>query len=263
MYFGLENISIKFGTRRILENITIDFAKGKITSIIGKNGCGKSSMLKTVSKAVHQETGNIIFQEKKLQDYKQKEIAKRIAILPQIHDVMPAVEVRTLISYGRYPHINKFKGLTKEDSDIIDNVMERMGLTAYKFRMLNTLSGGERQRAWIAMTLCQQPEVLILDEPTTFLDINNQIEILEIIKNLNEELGLTIIMVLHDINLSVKYSHYICAIKDAHVYAHTESHNIIDKKVLSDVFSVDSDIYTDERAGCPFFIAQKQNIGAY
>ena len=258
MYFGFKNISIKFGSRQIIDDVTIDFKKGKITSIIGKNGCGKSSMLKVISKAVHPECGEIIFNDINLRLFQQKEVAKRIAILPQIHDVQPAVEVRTLVSYGRYPHINKFRGLTPEDGRIVDDVIERMGLTPYRFRMLNTLSGGERQRAWIAMTLCQQPEILILDEPTTFLDINNQIEILEIIKELNIQLGLTIILVLHDINLSVKYSDYICAIKDKKVYAYTESDNIIDKKVLSDVFSIDSDIYTDERSGCPFFIAQKQ-----
>ncbi len=258
MYFGLKDLSIKFGQRRIIDNVTIDFTKGKITSIIGKNGCGKSSMLKVVSKAIQPEKGDVFFEGKNLRHFSQKEIAKKIAILPQIHDVIPAVELRTLVSYGRYPHMNKFKGLTQEDGQIIDETIEKMGLTDYRFRMLNTLSGGERQRAWIAMTLCQQPDILILDEPTTFLDINNQIEILEIIKKLNEEMGLTIIMVLHDINLSVKYSHYICAIKDSHVYTHTEANNIVDKKTLSEVFSIDSDIYTDERAGCPFFIAQKQ-----
>lgn len=257
MYFGLKDISIKYGNRRIIENVNIDFAEGKITSIIGKNGCGKSSMLKIISHAVHQETGFIILEGKNLEEYKQKEVAKKIAILPQVQDVTPNVELRTLVSYGRYPHMNKFKGMTKYDGEIVDEVIERIGLTPLRFRMINTLSGGERQRSWLAMTICQQPKILILDEPTTFLDINNQIEILELIKKLNEDLGITIIMVLHDINLSIRYSHYLCAIKDKHVYAHGDAKTMISKELLSDVFAIDVDIYKDERSGCPFFIAQK------
>lgn len=258
MYFCFNNISIKYGKKKIIENVTIDFPKGKITTIIGKNGCGKSSMLRLVSKAVKQEKGNVIFEDRCIKTYKPKDLAKRIAMLPQIRQSPSNIDVRTLVSYGRFPHINKFRGMTLEDKQIIDDIIELTGLSKLQYQPIVTLSGGEQQRAWIAMTICQKPEILILDEPTTFLDIGYQLEVLELVKKLNDEMGITIIMVLHDVNLAAKYSHYLCAIKDRELYCYGNAKEILNKKTLRDVFGIEGDIYEDKKSSSPFFIPQTQ-----
>lgn len=185
MYFGFKDITIQYGKKKILENLSVEFPKGKITTIIGKNGCGKSSLLKTVSKAVLPRQGEVIYEGKRLDRYSPKFLAQKIAYLAQVHTSPPDIDVRTLVSYGRYPYSKFGRGLTEKDTVIIDNALERTGLSGLQNQILATLSGGERQRAWIAMTICQEPEILILDEPTTYLDISYQVEVLELIRKLN------------------------------------------------------------------------------
>ncbi|MDR0856142.1 MAG: ABC transporter ATP-binding protein, partial [Clostridiales bacterium] len=174
MYFGFQNISIKYGKKRVIENLSADFPKGKIVTIIGKNGCGKSSLLKTVSRAVRPDTGAVIYEDRPLNSYKPKFAARKIAYLPQVRDSPPDIDVKTLVSYGRYPHIRFGRGMTRADADTVDRALRLTGLAHLKYQTLATLSGGERQRAWIAMTICQEPEILILDEPTTYLDVGYQ-----------------------------------------------------------------------------------------
>ena len=164
MYFGFKNITIKYGDNEVLKDVTIDFPKGKTSTIIGANGCGKSSLLKIVSRAVKPTTGEVIFCGKPLKSYNTKDLAKKIAYLPQIHTSPEDIDVKTLVSYGRFPYKKWGRGLTQEDIKIIDETIALTGLKSIEDRMLNNLSGGERQRAWIAMTICQQPEIIILDE---------------------------------------------------------------------------------------------------
>lgn len=175
---------------------------------------GKSSLLKTISKAVTPRNGQIIYQDKKLSQYPPKILAQKIAYLAQVHTSPPDIDVRTLVSYGRYPHSKFGRGLTARDGEVIDKALSLTGLESLQNQILSTLSGGERQRAWIAMTICQEPEILVLDEPTTYLDISYQVEVLELVRKLNRELGITIIMVLHDLNLAARYSDRLYAIKD-------------------------------------------------
>lgn len=257
MYFGFDNVSIAYGKRQILENITMDFEKGKITTIIGPNGCGKSSLLKTISRVVTPVAGTPVYEDKPIREYSPKELAKKIAYLPQIHMSPKDINIKTLVSYGRFPYKRFGSGITMEDRKIIDETLELTGLSHMGERMLNNLSGGEKQRAWIAMTICQQPEILLLDEPITYLDIGYQVEVLELIKELGERLKITIVMVLHDMNFTARYSNRIYVLKGHHVYDYGKPDAIIDHDNMEHVFSIDSQIVRDEKNDCPFMIPEK------
>lgn len=253
MYFTFEDISISYGKKNVLDHITLEFQKGSINTIIGKNGCGKSSLLKTLTKKVDY-TGRLIFENKELSSYKKKELARRIAYLPQIHSSPEDITVRTLVGYGRYPYTKFGHSLNDEDEKKIDFALEAAGLTHLQHQETQTLSGGERQRAWIAMCICQDPEVLILDEPTTYLDLSYQVEVLELIKKLNQELGITIIMVLHDLNLSARYSDFLYAIKDHKVYQVGKPEEMINEKNLEELFNIKAKVIFDNENRCPYFI---------
>ena len=258
MYFGFKNITIKYGDNEVLKDVTIDFPKGKTSTIIGANGCGKSSLLKIVSRAVKPTTGEVIFCGKPLKSYNTKDLAKKIAYLPQIHTSPEDIDVKTLVSYGRFPYKKWGRGLTQEDIKIIDETIALTGLKSIEDRMLNNLSGGERQRAWIAMTICQQPEIIILDEPITYLDVGYQLEVMEMVKEMGEKLKITIIMVLHDINLAARYSHNILAIKGKQVLKSGTPRSMITKETMKKVYNIGSQICEDEINGCPFMIPEKE-----
>lgn len=257
MYFGFRNISVKYGKKEVLRNLSLDIPKGKIVTLIGQNGCGKSTLLKTVSKAVTPEKGEVIYLDKKLSAFPPKQLAQKIAYLSQVHESPPDIDVRTLVSYGRFPYSRFGRGMTADDAAVIDRALSLTGLTQLGERILATLSGGERQRARIAMTIAQEPEILILDEPTTYLDIGYQVEVLELVRRLNRDLGITILMVLHDINLAARYSDCLAAIRNCGLFTVGTPDEIVTVQNLRDIFGVDADIYRDRVHGCPYFIPQK------
>ena len=257
MYFGFQDITIAFGKRTILEHVTMDFQQGKLTTIIGPNGCGKSSLIKTVCRTVAPITGSAVFQDKPIQAYPPKELARRIAYLPQVHMSPRDIDIRTLVSYGRYPYKKFGQGMTEEDSRIVDEALELTGLSHMGNRLLNNLSGGEKQRAWIAMTIFQQPEILLLDEPITYLDVGYQVEVLELIHELGQRLNITIVMVLHDMNFTARYSDQVYVIKDGAVENHGSPDEIIDEANMENVFHIGAQIMRDEKNHCPFLIPER------
>ena len=260
MYFGFRNLSVSYGKKEVLRSLDVDVPRGKVVTVIGQNGCGKSTMLKTVSKAVTPKRGEVVFCDRRLGEYAPKKLAQQIAYLSQVHESPPDIDVRTLVSYGRYPYSKFGRGLTQADADIIDRALALTGFTALQDRILSTLSGGERQRAWIAMTIAQEPEILILDEPTTYLDVSYQVEVLELVKKLNRELGITIIMVLHDINLAARYSDVLMAVKGGRLYAAGTPAEIVNKKYLQEIFEIEASVHTGPVHKCPYFIPLRTTI---
>ncbi|WP_300351099.1 ABC transporter ATP-binding protein [Clostridium sp.] len=242
------------GEKNIINDLNIEIKEGEITTIIGPNGCGKSTLLSLLCALNKCKSGQVYLENVKMNSLKYKDIAKTLATVHQQNSVPKDIKVEELVSYGRYPHKSYFKGSDNEDKSIVEWALNSTGLIKLKDKSVMNLSGGERQRAFISMALAQKPRILFLDEPTTYLDIFHQIEILEIVKKLNKESGLTVVMVLHDINQAIKYSHNIVVMKGGKIVREGKSDLIIDKDLLKEVYRVDGIINKCEETGEVYFI---------
>lgn len=257
MSMETKNLQVKYGEKLVLKDANFNVNNGEIVTIIGPNGSGKTTLIKALSRCIKTHSGNVYLDGVDIHKIPTKNIARQVAVLPQVKNVSSDVTVENLVSYGRYPHLGFGKRMNKDDKDIISWAIEKTGLKEYKDRYIETLSGGERQRAWIAMALAQKPRILILDEPTTYLDISYQLEVLELVKELNESLGITVIMVLHDLNQAARYSDNIYVLRDGNISEYGRPGNIIRTELLRDVFRIDVNIYEDEVNNCPYFIPHK------
>ena len=258
MYFGFENITVGYKKISVLKNFSLDVPKGKTVTVIGENGSGKSTLLKAIFGSSVLSEGRIILEDKPLCSYSAKSLAKRIAYLPQSHAVPDDIDIYTLVSLGRYPHRKFAHSLTKSDISAIEHAIKLAGLTHLKERTIASHSGGEAQRAWSAMTVAQGAEILILDEPTTHLDVGYQIEVLELIKRLSNELGITVLCVLHDVNMAARYSDIICALKDGKLFASGTPSEVVTRENLAHIFGINTDVLFDTTHSCPYFIADER-----
>lgn len=257
MILQAKNVSLCYDRKEVVKDVNIEIMQGEIVTIIGPNGSGKSTVLKALSRTLKPQAGEILLNGKNIQGMNTKQIAQRLAILPQVRKVPGDMTVEALIGCGRHPHLGFGSRLRKQDFEIIDWAIEKTALTELRHRNVETLSGGERQRTWIAMALAQKPSILLLDEPTTYLDISYQLETLELIRELNETLGLTIVMVLHDLNQAIRYSHRIYALKNGRVHCSGESDKLLTEELLREVFRIKGNITEDKLNGCPYIIPQK------
>ncbi len=236
-------------TRNHLNGVSTTIVKGKITTIIGPNGCGKSTLLSVISRLHSPKAGTVSLENKDLLHYKPKEFAKKLAIVYQQNDIPKDLTIEKLVGFGRLPHQTMLKKNNDEDTKAIEWALACTNLQHKGTTNLEALSGGERQRVWIAMALAQQSEILCLDEPTTYLDIYYQIELLELVKTLNEQHGLTIIMVLHDINQAIRYSDHIILMKEGQIFAEGAPRDVITKEVIKEVYGVDAIFNEDKQLG--------------
>lgn len=237
----LHNISYRYpGHTLLLQNISTSFADGKITSILGPNGCGKSTLLKIICRLLQPEYGTILLHGQNIKNMKSKEFAKQVAFLAQSNHP-PEITVADLVAYGRYPHQNYGHGLSKQDNAIISQAMQQVKATEYANRLMHQLSGGQRQRAYLAMALAQDTDIIMLDEPTTYLDINVRFEIMELIRTLNQN-GKTIIMVLHDLNLALEYSDQIILMEQGTIKQEGTPAQIIASGNLDRIFDIKTHI---------------------
>lgn len=243
---ALNEIAIQYSNQSIIKNVSLHVKEGEIVSIIGPNGTGKSTILKAISKRMPVASGSIQFHHQALTDMSVKEISKLMCMVSQSNSSPQDMTVGELVTYGRIPFKKWYERMTREDEEIVQWALEQTHMEAYRDRLVVQLSGGESQRAWIAMALAQQPKMLLLDEPTTYLDIAHQLEVLELVKRLNEELGITIIMVLHDLNHAVQYSDNICVIHNGVVHAYGAPAHIMTPQLIDEVYGVKADIdYVD------------------
>lgn len=257
MGIKVEDLYVNYGNKEVIKGVNFQIEDGYVVTIIGPNGSGKSTILKAISRCLKPVKGKVYLDDENIYTINTKKVAQKLAILPQVKNVSSDVVVEELVSYGRYPHLGFGKKLKKEDLEIVDWAIEKTGLKDLRKRFVSTLSGGERQRAWIAMSLAQKPKILLLDEPTTFLDISYQLEVLELIKELNETLNLTVVMVLHDLNQAARYSDEIFVINDGKLSKSGCPKDIISTSLLRDVFRIKADIYEDSINNCPYFIPKK------
>ncbi|WP_405098008.1 ABC transporter ATP-binding protein [Oceanobacillus sp. FSL H7-0719] len=246
-----EDLGIAYGNRLIVRNLSLEIPDKKITTIIGSNGCGKSTLLKAITRIIPHQSGSVLLDGKDISKENTKTLAKKMAILPQTPESAAGLTVGELISYGRFPYQTGFGRLTKKDYEVIDWALEVTGTSEFKYRPINALSGGQRQRVWIAMTLVQETEIIFLDEPTTYLDMAHQLEVLELLQKLNEEHNRTIIMVLHDLNQAARFADYLIALKDGEIVKAGTPQEIINPGVLRDVFQIDAVIGHDPRTKKP------------
>lgn len=237
-----KNISVTIARKKILSDISLSLPQGQRTAIIGPNGSGKSTLLKALCGLIAYQ-GQVFLQGSLIKQLKRSELAKRLAILPQSLQVPADVTVFDLVEHGRFPHRTWWKAIDSEDKNCIDWALKQTNIEHLQERLVNTLSGGERQRAWIAMALAQKPEILLLDEPTTYLDICHQLEILQLLTRLNQENNLTVVMVIHDLNQALQFADNVLVMKEGQIIVQGKPESIINVELLRQVFSVESEAF--------------------
>ncbi|PGS51770.1 ABC transporter ATP-binding protein [Bacillus sp. AFS041924] len=256
-----DDLTIGYGDRLIVKGLNIKIPDKQITTIIGSNGCGKSTLLKAITRIISHQSGTIILDGENIASENTKLLARKMAILPQTPESASGLTVGELVSYGRFPYQSGFGRLTKKDIEVIDWALEVTGTKDYKYQAVDSLSGGQRQRVWIAMALAQETEIIFLDEPTTYLDLAHQLEILELLQRLNQEQERTIVMVLHDLNQAARFADYIIALKDGEIVKAGSCEEVITHDVLKKVFSIDTVIGRDPRTNKPMCITYNLLMG--
>lgn len=252
--FTASNIVAGYDNSIIINGIDVAIPSNKISVIIGANACGKSTLLKTLARLIKPVSGEIVLDGKKIGAIPSKQLAQVLGLLPQSPVVPEGITVADLVARGRFPYQTFFKGLGKKDHEAVEEALDIMRITELANRSVDELSGGQRQRVWIAMVLAQQTDILLLDEPTTFLDITYQVEILDLLTDLNRKRGTTIVMVLHDINLSARYADYIFAVKKGNLVSQGAPSEVITEELIKQVFELNCAVIKDPVSGSPFIV---------
>lgn len=246
-----KNLKVGYEEKVIIENLSLSINKGEVVSIIGPNGCGKSTLLKTLSRIIKPMSGGIYIQNESIKNLKSKHISQKVCLLSQHNDAPGDLTVEELVYFGRIPHKKWYESKTKSDEEIVNWAIENTGLKRYKNTHINSLSGGERQRAYIAQALCQKPDILLLDEPTTYLDISYQLEVMELVREINEKFNITIVMVLHELNQASKYSDRLVIMKDGEIVSDGCPKEVINKETIKQVYKIECDIDNDPISNKP------------
>lgn len=252
-YLSIENLTVSYGDKVILNELNLQIPKGKITALIGPNGCGKSTLLKTVARILSPKQGQILLQGESLHKQDTRQVARKLALLPQAPITPEGVTIRELVGYGRAPWGSRWGRLSDEDRTIVQHALEQVGLLELADRPATDLSGGQRQRAWIAMILAQKTDLVLLDEPTTWLDIAHQIELLKLMRELNLQ-GKTIVVVLHDLNQACRYCDELVVLKQGAVQQQGTPEQVLTQKLVEEVFDLCAEIHPDPVAGSPTLV---------
>ena len=236
----VQSLSKRYDGKAVVDSVSFSIPKGRVTSLIGPNGAGKSTVMGMISRLIAKDAGLIDFEDRDISKWKSRELAKKLAILTQHNNVQMKLTVRELVAFGRFPYSGNH--LTQEDHRIVDQAVAYMELKEFEDRFIDELSGGQRQRAYIAMVIAQDTDYILLDEPTNNLDIYHATNMMKIVRRMCDELGKTVILVLHEINYAAFYSDYICAFKDGKIAAFGSVQEVMTKETLSSIYSVDFEI---------------------
>ncbi|GKU77502.1 ABC transporter ATP-binding protein [Paenibacillus sp. L3-i20] len=242
----IQSLGISYADRTIVKDFSLEVNEGEVVSIVGPNGSGKSTILKGISKLIPCQSGTVCIANQGLETLSAKQRSQLMCMLCQSNSSPADMTVEELVGYGRIPHKKWYEQLTTEDKEIVEWALHHTKMLDYRKRLVVSLSGGEAQRAWLAMALAQRPKVLLLDEPTTFLDIGHQLEVLELVRELNHELNLTIVMVLHDLNHASAYSDKVCVIKEGNKYVYGKPKEVFTTELIRSVYGVETEIEYDK-----------------
>ncbi|MFE7302034.1 ABC transporter ATP-binding protein [Streptomyces sp. NPDC057579] len=249
-----ENVTLAYDQRTIAENLSVTIPDHSFTVIVGPNACGKSTLLRALSRMLKPTTGAVLLDGQKISALPAKQVARTLGLLPQSSVAPDGITVADLVARGRYPHQGLLRQWSAEDERIVGESMTATGVAELADRYVDELSGGQRQRVWIAMALAQQTPLFLLDEPTTFLDIQHQIEVLDLCAGLHEEQGRTLVAVLHDLNQAARYATHLIAMKDGEVIAEGAPSDIVTADLVGRVFGIDCRIIDDPETGTPLVV---------
>ena len=244
-------LDVELGSRTIIDDVTLELGAGSVTALVGPNGSGKSTLLRTLARVLAPAEGAVLLDGRALHALPTAEVARRLAYLPQDAHAPAGVTVRALVELGRRPHLGRLGFLRAEDREAVAWALDATGLEPFADRRVDTLSGGERQRAWLALALAQRTELLLLDEPTTFLDVRHQLDVLTLVRRLNAEHGLTVCWVLHDLNAAAAFSDAMVWLRDGRVLAAGPSELLVTPDLVRRTFDVDAAVLTHPRTGHP------------
>ncbi|MBR9762782.1 MAG: ABC transporter ATP-binding protein [Rhodobacteraceae bacterium] len=243
-----------YGDRRILHGIDLSIVPGQITAIVGANACGKSTLLRCMTRLLRPEAGEVRLDGTSIHRIAPRALARRVGLLPQSPVAPEGITVADLVSRGRHPHQGLFARWRPEDETALARALEATGTEALADRAVDELSGGQRQRVWIAMALAQETDILLLDEPTTYLDIAHQVEVLDLLCDLNRNRGTTVVMVLHDLNLAARYADRLVALRDGRLHAEGSAEEVLTESNVEEVFGLKSRIIADPVSGRPMML---------
>ena len=252
--FVAEGISTGYGRHVVSQRLSLSVERGSRTSLVGPNGSGKSTTLKTLARLIEPLSGAVYLNGQDINRLPTRQVARQMAILPQVHEVPAELTVLELVEQGRFPHVGTLGMLRRQDDAAIEEAIRMTRLDDFLQRPIDTLSGGERQRAWMALALAQRTEILLLDEPTTFLDVGHQLDLLQLVTSLNRDRGVTIVMVLHDLNHAARFSDRMIAMSGGEVVADGTPGEVLTPGLLRDCFGVEASVVTDPRTRSPMCI---------
>lgn len=249
-----DSLTLGYGKKVVADNLSVAIPDGHFTAIIGPNGCGKSTLLRTLSRLMTPTQGHVYLDGEQIQRFNSKEVARRIGLLAQNATTPGDITVQELVSRGRYPHQPLFTRWRQEDDRAVQRAMQATGVADLALQSVDTLSGGQRQRAWIAMVLAQETAIMLLDEPTTWLDISYQIDVLELLSELNREQGYTLAAVLHDLNQACRYATHLIALRDGKIVAQGAPKEIVTAELIEAVYGLRCMIIEDPVAHTPLVV---------
>lgn len=249
MRLTASQLTLQYENIVVAADLSVTIPDGQVSVLIGPNGSGKSTLLRALARLLKPRVGEVLLDGREISAYSTKEVARRLAILPQVLISPESITVEELVAYGRFPQRRTIAGLRDEDREAIDWALDVTSMDALRTRAVDQLSGGQRQCAWIALVLAQGTDLLLLDEPTTFLDVAHQLDVLELLRRLNAEEGKTVVMVLHDINMASEYAHWMFALRDGAIMAEGRPNEILTRGLVRDVFGIDSHIIDHPSSG--------------